>query len=136
VAVEKQHLVAVEKQSPGQHLVAEILAEMEAAGVVPDAKEEALLATACQIVDRLDALERIIERDGELVVGAGGLMRVHPAIPEHRQLAVSLPKVLAGIVVGDSTSGAAKNPDKVRAARVRWDRRDSLREAQAARAGL
>jgi Phage terminase, small subunit len=128
--------VAVEKQSPGQHLVAEILAEMEAAGVVPAAKEEALLATACQIVDRLDALEKIIARDGEMLTSKTGVIRVHPAIPEHRQLAVSLPKVLAGIVVGDSTSGAAKNPDKVHAARVRWDRRDSLREAQAARAGL
>jgi hypothetical protein len=127
-------MAAKKEPSPGERMVAEILAEMTEEGVEPDAKERALLATARQLVDRLDALEAIIERDGELVAGAGGLMRVHPAVAEHRQQAATLPKVLSGIVVGDS-SGIGKNPAKVRAARVRWANRDRRREAAAQSAG-
>lgn len=121
------------EQSPGQRMVAEILAEMTQAGVEPDAKEQALLATARQLVDRLDALEAIIARDGEMLTNTAGMVRVHPAIAEHRQQAATLPKVLSGIVVGDTMSGAQKNPAKVRAAQVRWSKRDDLRDSQARR---
>lgn len=120
-------------RSPGQQMVSEILAEMTEEGVTPDAKERALLATAHQIVDRLDALEKIIIRDGELLTTNTGV-RIHPAVSEHRQQAATLPKVLAGIVVGDSSAG--KNPAKVRAAQVRWANRDRRREAQAQAAGV
>jgi hypothetical protein len=117
-------------------MVAAILAGMTDAGVQPDAKEHALPATARQLVDRLDALERIIARDGEMMASSTGVVKVHPAVAEHRQLAVSLPKVLAGVVVGDTMGGTVKNPRKVRAANVRWAKRDQLREAQARAAGL
>ena len=60
--------MAAKKVTPGAQMVAAILAEMLEAGVEPDAKEQALLTTACQIVDRLDALERAIAKDGELLV--------------------------------------------------------------------
>ena len=121
------------EQSPGQRMVAEILAEMTEAGVQPDAKEVALLATARQLVDHLDALERAIAKDGALLTSSTGVVRVHPAVVEHRQLAATVPRVLAAIIVGDSTAGAGKHPAKVRAARARWDRRDQLRETQARR---
>ena len=62
------------------------------------------------------------------------MTRVHPAVPEHRQVAATLPKVLAGIVIGDSQTSRAKHPDKVRAANVRWANRDRQREAQERRA--
>ena len=120
-------------QSLGERMVSAILGEMTQAGVEPDAKEHALLATARQLVDRLDALEAIIARDGEMLTNAAGMVRIHPAIAEQRQQAATLPKVLSGIVVGDSTSGSQKNPVKVRAAQVRWSKRDQLRETQARR---
>lgn len=118
--------------SPGAEMVAAILAEMRAEGVEPDAKEHALLTTARQLVDRLDRLEAIIAVDGEMLVSPSGVTRVHPAISEHRQVAATLPKVLAGIVVGDSS--VAKNPTKQRAAQVRWARRDRERESAELRA--
>jgi hypothetical protein len=121
-------------QSPGERMVSEILAEMTEAGVQPDAKEVALLATARQLVDHLDALEQVIAKDGALLTSRTGVLRVHPAVVEHRQLAATVPRVLAAIIVGDSTAGGAgKHPAKVRAARARWDRRDQLRETQARR---
>jgi hypothetical protein len=125
--------MAAKKESPGQRMVAEILAEMLEAGVQPDAKEVALLATARQLVDHLDALEKVIARDGELLTSSTGTVRVHPAVVEHRQLAATVPRVLSAIVVGDSTTGPGRHPAKVKAARARWDRRDQLRETQARR---
>jgi hypothetical protein len=114
-------------------MVAEILAEMTETGVQPDAKEVALLATARQLVDHLDALEQVIAKDGALLTSSTGVVRVHPAVVEHRQIAATVPRVLAAIIVGDSTAGTGKHPAKVRAARARWDRRDQLRETQARR---
>lgn len=120
--------------TPGAALVAAIVAEMKDVGVQPDAKEETLLATARQLVDRLDALEQIIARDGEMLTSRTGVIRVHPAVAEHRQLAATLPKVLVGIVIGDTAAGGAKDPTKQRAANARWDRVARQREAVAARA--
>jgi hypothetical protein len=57
-----------------------------------------------------------------------------PAVTEHRQVAATLPKVLAGVVVGDSATGPLKNPAKQRAANIRWANRDRIREAQIRRA--
>ncbi len=118
----------------GADLVAAIVAEMAEEGVQPTAKEDALLRTAAQLVDRLHALEAAVKRDGEILVSKTGVTRVHPAVSEHRQVAATLPKVLAGIVIGDSQTSRAKHPDKVRAANVRWANRDRQREAQERRA--
>jgi hypothetical protein len=118
----------------GAALIAAITAEMADEGVTPTAMENALLRTAGQLVNRLAALEAVVERDGEILVSKTGVTRVHPAISEHRQVAATLPKVLAGIVVGDSATGPAKNPVKQRAANQRWANRDRIREAQIRRA--
>jgi hypothetical protein len=124
------------KQSPGERLVADILAEMTAAHVVPDSKEDALLDAARTMVDRMAELDIIVTRDGPIIVSSTGTQRTHPALAEWRLMAVSLPKVLSGIVIGDSSSGPPKDAAKQRAVRARWDRRDQLRATQAARAGL
>lgn len=122
--------------SPGAQMVANIIEEMLEAGVQPDAKENALLSTACSLVDRLAALESLIVRDGELIPGPNGTTRVHPAVSEYRQYAATLPKVLSGIVIGDSASGIAKNPVKQRAANARWERRDRLEQSRLKLANL
>jgi len=124
------------KQSPGQRLVAEILAEMTEAHVIPDSKEAALLDAVRTMVDRMSELDIIVTRDGPILVSATGTQRIHPGLVEYRQLAGTLPRMLAGIVVGDSFTGAPKDAAKQRAVNARWNRRDQLRNAQAARAGL
>jgi tetrahydromethanopterin S-methyltransferase subunit B len=124
------------KQSPGQVLVAAILAEMAEAQVIPNSKEEALLDAVRTMVDRMAQLDAIVTKDGPILVSTTGTQRAHPALIEYRQLAGTLPRMLAGIVIGDSSSGPPKDASKVRAANARWNRRDQLRSAQAARAGL
>jgi hypothetical protein len=119
------------KQSPGAVMVAAIVAEMSEVGCVPSAPELVLLEVGCKLVDRMSTLEEVVAGDGLMLTSPTGVLRVHPAAVEHRQLAASLARVLAGIVIGDSSGG--KNPVKQRAARARWDRRDQVREAQARR---
>jgi hypothetical protein len=105
--------------SAGEIMVAAIVAEMKEEGVEPDSKETQLLATASKIVNHLTALEKLIETDGEML-DVGGVKKLHPALSEHRQTAISLTKVLQAIVIGDTQSGSVKNPQKVKAANVRW----------------
>ena len=124
------------KQSPGERLVAEILSEMAEAHVIPDSKEAALLDALKVMVDRMAQLDNIVTIDGPILVSTTGVQRAHPALIEYRQLAGTLPRMLAGIVIGDSFTGAPKDAAKQRAANARWSRRDQLRDAQAARAGL
>lgn len=107
------------RKTPGEALVASVLDEMKDAGLVPDAKEQALLDAARQLVDRIDKLETIIQSEGEMLTSSTGVVRVHPAVSEHRQLCATLPKVLGGIVIGDSSDG--KNRVKQAAANRRWD---------------
>ena len=106
------------KQSPGQLMVAAILAEMAEVGVEPDSKETVLLDAARKLVDRLDALERIVAKDGLMLTSPAGVVKVHPAAVEHRQLAANLARVLGNVVIGESSGG--KSPVKQRAAQTRW----------------
>ena len=107
------------EQSPGERMVAGIMAELTEDGVQLDAKETALLATARTLVDRMDVLDKIISRDGVMVTTDVGV-KLHPAVIEHRLCATTLPRILAGIGAGDTTAGAGKSPVKQRAAAVRW----------------
>lgn len=105
--------------SRGTVLVDAIRAEMDAIDCDPTATEEALLRLACDLADRLDRLERVVARDGELLTSAAGVVRVHPGAIEARQLATSLARVLSGVVIGE-TDGSKKDPAKIRAAQTRW----------------
>lgn len=106
--------------SAGAALVASIRAEMDALEVDPTATEEALLRLTQELANRIDKLEGVIAEQGEILTSPTGVVRMHPAAVEHRQLALALSRVLGGIVIGDSSAG--KNPVKQRAANARWDR--------------
>jgi hypothetical protein len=111
--------------SPGVALVRRVVADMHAHGLEPDGREQELLNLAEKLGDRLDALERTIDADGMTYVSKGGLARLHPAVPEARQTAAALARVLGGI----DMDGSGKNPKKVAAAQARW------RQHNIARAG-
>jgi hypothetical protein len=113
------------EQSPGERMVSGIMAELTEDGVQLDAKENALLATARQLVDRMGALEAIVARDGLMVTTEAGI-KIHPAVVEHRLCATTLPRILAGIGAGDTSAGS-KNPIKQRAATARWASHNRLK---------
>jgi hypothetical protein len=116
--------------SRGAAFTAAVVEQMAADGLVPDALERQVLRTAEQFVDRLEALEVAVARDGELLTSRTGVIRVHPAVSEHRQVSVALARVLASVSMAEAGSGG-KNPVKQRAARVRWDREERRRAAGA-----
>lgn len=100
----------------GRELVSSILDELARDNLRPDAREAALLDTAAALADRLAALETMVTEDGERHVSGSGIVRLHPAIAEHRQCSVALAKVLASVSMGDTV----KDPKKQRAAASRW----------------
>lgn len=110
-------------QSSGDRLVAAVLKEMRADGLVPDARELAMLEAARELRDRMTRLQDLVATDGERATSESGIVRLHPAIAEHRQAAVALTKVLSAVVIAE-TSGTTpkKDPTKQRAANARWDR--------------
>lgn len=100
----------------GRELVSAITEQMRSDGLRPDAREEALLDTAARLADRMAVLSRLVGEDGERNVSESGIVRLHPAIAEHRQHSVALAKVLASVSMADTT----KDPKKQRAADSRW----------------
>lgn len=103
----------------GRALVAAVTAQLTADGLEPDARDQALLDTAARLADRMSELQRLVAEDGERSISTTGIVRLHPGIAEYRQHAVALAKVLASIALVETT-GARKDPDKVRAAQTRW----------------
>jgi hypothetical protein len=104
------------KQSQGAALVARIRAEMSEMSCVPTSTEEALLTMAEATADRIERLETIIARDGELITSPTGVLKTHPSVAEVRQQRAALARILGGIYIGDNTSAAPKkNAAKQRA---------------------
>jgi hypothetical protein len=78
-----------------------------------EAHESALLLEACRVKDRLDALDRILEAEGELVDG-----RMHPALVEARQQGIAFARLAAALrlpagEVGDQQQGARRPQRRV-----------------------
>lgn len=78
-------------KAAGRRLWTAVLGEYEL-----EMHEEALLKEAVRAVDRLDALEALLERDGLLLTSPNG-ERVHPAAVEARQLAIALARLTAAL---------------------------------------
>lgn len=58
--------------------------------------ERELLLQACRTADALDALQKVLERDGVLNESAQGT-RVHPALPELRQQRITFARLVAAL---------------------------------------
>jgi biotin operon repressor len=101
--------------SPGEALVARVRAEMAENGLEPDGKEIELLALASRLADRLAELEEAISRDG-LTGTVNSRVVLNACVPEARQHAAALARVLSGVQMERSV----KDPVKQRAAATRW----------------
>ncbi len=60
------------------------------------AHERELLLQACRTADSLDALQKVLDRDGVLNESSQGT-RVHPALPELRQQRVTFARLVAAL---------------------------------------
>jgi hypothetical protein len=57
----------------------------------------ALLVQACRLVDLLDGLHAVVERDGPVLTAPDGAVRVHPAVVEARQGRIALARLVAAL---------------------------------------
>jgi hypothetical protein len=81
-----------------------------------------LLAIAAGMADRIERLEAIAAREGEIVTSPTGTVKTNPAVVVARSQSVGLARVLSAISITDSTGEkSGKNATKQRAARRRWD---------------
>jgi hypothetical protein len=72
-----------------------------------DEHELTLLREAVRLVDRCDALAEVVDAEGTMTLGPGGLRRAHPALVEARQQQIALARVLAALRLpsGDEAAG-------------------------------
>lgn len=61
-----------------------------------DEHERALLVALVRQVDRLDALEAVVEAEG-LTVSGHGTLKIHPAVVEARQTAIAVARIAASL---------------------------------------
>ena len=85
-------------------------------GLIPTSVDEEHLATAKDLADRIERLQRMVARDGESRKVDGRIV-LHPALAEIRQCESVLTRVVSGI---STMEAAPKNPAKVKAAQARW----------------
>lgn len=73
--------------------------------------------------DRIEELDRLVERDGLMVAGSKGQSRLHPAVQEARMARAELSRLLDRLqlpVSADGEDERPKDPMKQRAANRRW----------------
>lgn len=68
-----------------------------------DEHEEAILLEACRTADRLDLLESVLRAEGVMSESSQGV-RVHPALVESRQQAVTLARLLTALRIPQGES--------------------------------
>lgn len=84
--------------------------------------EKATLEQAARELDLIGLLERSVKRDGVLVEGSRGQLRINPAIPQiaqHRTVFDRLLQSLALPLDGEAV-GRRRNPQAKQAATLKW----------------
>jgi len=82
-----------------------------------------LLTECCRLLDDCEALRTAVERDGTMIAGSSGQVRVHPGVGELRQHRLALGRLLAQLALPDVDGGALATPRTAaarNAAQVRW----------------
>lgn len=91
-----------------------------------DARDLALLGSACRLADAAALLEVVVERDGVTARGSTGQVVVHPALVELRQHRAAIAALLAKVELA---------PPELRTGPLSARQRDQLRQARQARVG-
>jgi hypothetical protein len=81
-----------------------------------DEREAALVDLARRQADDIEALERLLEREGPTVTGAAGQSRLNPVFGELRQQRLALSKILSGLRLPDEGMSGVRDAVKRRRA--------------------
>lgn len=98
-----------------------------------DEHEVPVLLESCRAVDRIDALEEAIARDGLMISGSTGQSVLHPAVAELRQQQAALARLLTQLNLDAAEGGVAMSRQVSSAAQAaanaRWARSRAARGA-------
>jgi hypothetical protein len=107
------------RKPAGDKLVAAILADLEAEGLEPDARESALLERARQAANKIEALEAAVAASGLTYLDAkAGCVRPSPILAEIRSTTLVLARCLNGVQMDSERQG--KDPVKSKAGQASW----------------
>jgi hypothetical protein len=106
------------KLSAGDQLVADILADLDAEGLEPDARESALLERARQVANKIELLEAAVAMAGLTYVDKEGTVRPSPILAELRSSSLVLARCLNGIQMDAGKRGV--DPIKSKAGKASW----------------
>ncbi|GGH44955.1 P27 family phage terminase small subunit [Microbacterium album] len=98
-----------------------------------DEHETPVLLEACRSLDRIDALEDVIEADGLMITGSTGQQVLHPAVAELRQQQATVARLLTQLNL-EAAEGAVAMSRQIStaaqaAAKARWERSKAVRGA-------
>jgi hypothetical protein len=113
-------MTMTKKQTAGEKLLAEILADLDAEGLEPDARESALLERAHQVADKIEALEVGVAKAGLTFVGKDGVTRPSPILAELRSSSLVPARCFNGIQMDAGRQGKGKDPIKSKAGKASW----------------
>ena len=113
------------KQTAGQRLTADLLADLEQQDLEPDARENELLARAATAADRIAELEAVVSREGSTFTDKNGVVRPSPLLAEIRCQDGILMQALRGIKMEHTTTAAGKSAAHSRAGQASWRARQA-----------
>jgi ribosomal protein S21 len=117
-------------RAKGKALVSSIITDMrDHGGLVPDAKELALLEVAGDLTDVIEDLKRSLRRDGYMQEIKSGRLVPHPAVSHIRQASLALAKVLEGVQM---SAQPAVDRKRQAAAKARWRAHNEAKAKEAA----
>ncbi|GAA1679659.1 hypothetical protein GCM10009745_24470 [Kribbella yunnanensis] len=85
--------------------------------------EVQLLRAVCRLLDEIELLEAAIDRDGVVVRGSTGQIRVHPAVAEARGHRVAAARLIAQLALPDQDDNTVLTALQARSRRAndtRW----------------
>jgi hypothetical protein len=81
-------------------------------GFILATHEEALLLQACRVADHLDELEKALSANGVLTQASFEDCKVHPALVELRQQAITLARLCAALGLPSGLESDSKRPQR------------------------
>jgi len=116
-------------QTAGDALAAQLNGALPEGGEW-DEREAALVDLARRQADDIEALERLLEKEGPTVTGAAGQSRLNPVFGELRQQRLALGKILSGLRLPDEGMSGVRDAVKRRAAETRWRAHNAAKSQQ------
>ncbi len=101
------------QQSAGDRFRASLAADFEP----PDAVQSVVLDQMVRILDEVEIMEGILDKDGLTTTGGNGQVTAHPLVAASRQHAIALARLASQLGMNEETQGTRQAR---RAARARW----------------